>query len=184
VCTYKGLFFILSGVGTMGEDHDEYIRNKLTQDSSTWRICSWHKNQNLMQVGYARDEVGWGPYEECRLGGAIIATGDHSYARSHLMANFRGQIISSTSVTLQIDRGKTIVFVSGLGGRPNIRRQNPKLIHNNWWAAVYPKGDDEANHGALFCVFNFKGSENEAFCYFQNLKGEIRDEFRLISKLN
>ena len=50
-------------------------------------------------------EVGWGPYEECREGGAIVATGhEHSYSRTHLMDNFETQIIASTSNTLQIEK--------------------------------------------------------------------------------
>ena len=43
-CTYQDLFFILSGAGTMGADHEIYIRNWLNSDNSTWRVCSWHKN--------------------------------------------------------------------------------------------------------------------------------------------
>ena len=79
-CSYQGLFFILSGAGTLGTAHDTYIRDQLAQDNSIWRICSWHKNQRAMQVGGRRDEVGWEPYEECRKGRAIIATGhEHSY---------------------------------------------------------------------------------------------------------
>ena len=82
-CTYQGLFFILSGAGTLGSDHGSFIKDTLASDDSIWRICSWHKNQRLMQVGGKLDEVGWKPYEECRKGRAIIATGhEHSYERT------------------------------------------------------------------------------------------------------
>ena len=45
---------VLSGVGTLftqGIDHTAYIADSLAQDDSIWSICSWHKNQNAMQVG-------------------------------------------------------------------------------------------------------------------------------------
>ncbi|MFH1358200.1 MAG: metallophosphoesterase, partial [bacterium] len=43
-CTYQNIFFILSGVGSLGEDdeHADYIEAELAQDDSIWRICSWH----------------------------------------------------------------------------------------------------------------------------------------------
>ena len=79
-CRYQGLFFLLTGPGTMGSGHDVYIRNQLARDSSIWSVCSWHKNQQEMQVGGKSSEVGWEPYEECRAGGGIIATG-HEHSR-------------------------------------------------------------------------------------------------------
>lgn len=181
-CTYKGLFFILSGVGTKCSEHETYIRDQLAYDNSLWRICSWHKNQKLMQVGGKWNEVGWEAYEECREGGAIIATGhEHSYSRTHLMDNFETQSIASTSNTLQLEKGKTFAFVSGLGGK-SIRGQNDKLAAKNWWAAVYTS-EQGANYGALFCVFNLNGEENKAHCYFKDLDGKIPDEFDIISEI-
>ena len=136
-CSFRGLFFLLSGVGTLGTDHDTFIRDQLAADDSIWRICSWHKNQTLMQVGNKLDEVGWGPYEECRKGGAIVATGhEHSYSRTYLMEGLETQSIASTSTTLKIEKGKTFAFVSGLGGH-SIRSQNNELAAKPWWAAVY-----------------------------------------------
>ena len=61
-CNYQGLFFILSGAGTMDSGHKDYIEDKLSEDDSVWRICSWHKNMNKMQVGYKDDETGWQVY--------------------------------------------------------------------------------------------------------------------------
>lgn len=181
-CAYKGLFFILSGVGTMGSEHETYIRYQLAHDNSTWRICSWHKNQRLMQVGGKKDEVGWGPYEECRKGGAIIATGhEHSYSRTHLMESFETQSVASTSNTLQIEKGKTVAFVSGLGGG-SIRDQNDELAANDWWAAIYT-AEQGANYGALFCIFNEKGVESKARCYFKDIDGKIPDEFEIVSDI-
>ena len=177
-CSYRGLFFVLSGAGVLGTDHDTFIRDQLAADKSIWRICSWHKNQRLMQVGGKQDEVGWGPYEECRKGGAIIATGhEHSYERTHLMDNIETQSIASTSSTLRIDKGKTFVFVSGRGGH-SIRGQNDELAGNPWWAAVYTSKQG-ANYGALFCTFNKNGVQDSAHCYFKDIDGRVADEFFL-----
>ena len=94
VCTYKGIFFLLSGIGTLGFDHIDYMQKELQRLNAKWKICSWHKNQRLMQVGAMNDEVGWRAYEECRLAGAFVATGhEHSYSRTHLMSSFEEQTI-------------------------------------------------------------------------------------------
>ena len=162
----------------MGSNHDIFIRDALASDDSIWKICSWHKNQRLMQVGNQQDEVGWGPYEECREGGAIVATGhEHSYARTHLMDNFETQSIVSTSSTLQIEKGKSFAFVSGLGGK-STRVQNDALAANPWWAAVYT-ATQGANSGALFCIFSENGVRDRAHCYFKDIDGIIADEFDL-----
>jgi hypothetical protein len=182
-CTYKGIRFLLSGVGTQGTGHESFIRNSLADATETWRICSWHKNQRLMQVGGKPDEVGWTVYDECRAGGAIIATGhEHSYARTHLMSNFENQIIESTSNTLAIGPGQSFAFVSGIAGH-SIRAQNAGLAANPWWASIYTSTQG-ADHGALFCTFNVGGVGNRAQCYFKDLGGTIVDQFELWSLHN
>lgn len=183
-CTFRGLFFVLSGVGTIPNrpnerQHVAFIQDQLAQSNSIWKICSWHKNQNLMQTGKKKDEVGWGPYEACREGGAIIATGhEHSYARTHLMDSFESLSVASTSPTLRIGQGKSFVFVSGLGG-VSIRNQDRD---GHWWAAVYTS-DQGANSGALFCTFLVDGVPNRASCYFKDIDGEIPDRFSIISDI-
>ena len=119
-CTYRGLFFILSGIGTLPKkspdepEHVAYIKEQLAKTEATWRICSWHKNQRTMQLGGKRNSVGWQAYEACREAGAIIATGhEHSYSRTHLMGSFERQSVVSRSNTLLLERGKSFVFVSG-----------------------------------------------------------------------
>ena len=177
-CSYKGLFFILSGVGTLGAGHEQYIADQLAASNSVWKICSWHKNQRLMQTGNLQDEVGWGAYEACRQGGAIIATGhEHSYSRTHLMDDLETQSIVSTSNTLNLEKGRTFVFVSGLGGK-DIRGQNNELAAKPWWASVY-NSTNGGNFGALFCAFNSGGVETRAHCYFKDIDGEIPDAFDL-----
>ena len=47
-CTYKGIFFVLSGIGTLGSNHISYLRTELTNSNAYWKICSLHKNQRLM----------------------------------------------------------------------------------------------------------------------------------------
>lgn len=182
-CTYKGIFFILSGVGTLGSNHIEYLRNNLTFSNANWKICSWHKNQRLMQVGGKPDEVGWETYETCRLSGAIVATGhEHSYSRTHLMSSFEFQTIASNSNHLILSKGKSFAFVSGLGGQ-SIRPQVDYLGSNPWWASVYTS-DENANYGALFCSFNLNGNKNEAACYFKDIAGNVIDSFTIYSQLN
>ena len=179
-CTFQGLFFVLSGVGTLGTGHVDFITDALASDSSVWRFCSWHKNQRLMQIASKTNEVGWAAYEACRLGGAIIATGhDHSYARTHLMASLETQTIASTSNTLQVEDGKTFAFVSGLGGISHSIQDSARAA-SPWWAAVYgsPQG---ANYGALFCAFNESGVINQAHCYFKDIDGVIADEFDIVA---
>ena len=182
-CTYKGVFFVLSGIGTLGSNHIEYLKEQLANSNAVWKICSWHKNQRLMQVGGKSNEVGWNAYEVCRLEGAIIATGhEHSYSRTHLMSSFESQTIASTSNHLILSEGKSFAFVSGLGGA-NIRTQVDGLGSNSWWASVYT-ADENAKFGVLFCSFNTNSNENEAVCYFKDIDGNIVDSFNLTSQLN
>ena len=178
-CSYKGLFFILSGVGTLGTGHEPYITDQLAGDTSIWRICSWHKNQRLMQTGGKQDEIGWGVYEACRQGGAIIATGhEHSYSRTHLMDDLGTQSVASTLNTLKLENGRTFVIVSGLGGR-SVRGQDDELAAKPWWGSVY-NSTQGAESGALFCAFNAGGVETRAHCYFKDVGGVIADAFLLV----
>eukprot|EP00002_Diphylleia_rotans_P039792 TRINITY_DN9320_c0_g1_i1.p1 TRINITY_DN9320_c0_g1~~TRINITY_DN9320_c0_g1_i1.p1 ORF type:complete len:238 (-),score=32.42 TRINITY_DN9320_c0_g1_i1:217-930(-) len=51
VCSYKGLLFVLSGIGTLRRGHPEFIRQSFTNYQATWKVCNWHKNQRLYQTG-------------------------------------------------------------------------------------------------------------------------------------
>lgn len=184
VCTFRGLFFILSGIGTTiaknDPDHVAYIRKQLAQTNSIWRICSWHKSQKKMQVGGKRNDVGWESFKACRKGGAIMATAHtHSYSRTHLMNNFKKQSIASTANKMVIEEGKSFAFVSGLGGL-SISRQYRR--NDPWWAFAYTL-DQDANFGALFCTFFVNGKPNHANCYFKDIDGNVPDKFELISKV-
>ena len=143
VCTYRGLSMVFGAValGTPYKD-EEFFRQSLATAPGPWKICSWHIPHPLMQVGGKEDDVPWGPYEECRKAGAIIATGhEHSYSRTHLMDNFATQKFVKTPVgPLVIRKGRTFAFVSGLGGA-SVRVQKRG---DAWWAATYTKNPKRA----------------------------------------
>jgi hypothetical protein len=179
---FNGILFVLTGPDVFGSGHAGYIKDKLAEDSSVWRISSWHKNMRRMQAGGKKDDTGWGVYEESRKGGAIIATAhEHSYSRTHLLSNCKNQTVASTSDTLALsaddpatreDEGRTFVFVSGLGGK-SIRDQE---LAGDWWACIYTSKQD-ANYGALFGIFNYEGTKGLAKFYFKNIDGGVVDEF-------
>ena len=183
-CTYRGLFFILSGAGTIPNDEDNashiaFITDQLAQSGAPFRICSGHKVQTKFQLGYRGNEVGWGPYEACREGGAIVATAhNHVYARTHLLDDFENQSIASTSNTLVIEKGKSFVFISGLGGAT----VNGQSQNEPWWAATHTS-DQGANFGALFCTFFPNGDPTRASCYFKDLDGTVPDQFEIVSAI-
>ena len=184
-CHFRGLFFLLDGAGTMGSGHDVYLRDQLAADNSVWSICSWHKNQRAMQIGGKSDEVGWEPYEECRKGGAIIATAhEHSYSRTRTLTNIQTQTVDllwPDALQLRTTPGSTFVFVSGLGGN-SIRNQERCLPAtfpygcNGEWASIY-SSDQNAKFGALFITFHVDGDPRKARGYFKTVDGEVVDLF-------
>lgn len=188
---YNGLFFVITAPGIAGFDSgssDTYIRDQLAADTSVWSICSWHKDQKLMQVGGKEDETGWGVYEEARKGGAIIATAhEHSYSRTHLMSNMMNRTIVNTSDPLTLSKGNSFAFVSGLGGN-SVR---PQLLAGSWWASIYAKtclpADpvclSDGNFGALFGTFNVDGQPNKAVFYFKDINGRTIDSFAVVSNV-
>jgi len=188
-CTYNGLFFVLSGVGTLESNHATYIQNEMANDNSIWRICSWHKNMNAMQVGGKSDSTGWEVYEECRAAGAIIATGhEHTYERTRTLSSVQNQIVDPVwpdANNVRVGEGSTFVFVNGLGGS-GMRDQERCLPFafpygcNGEWASIYTT-DQNSKHGALFCSFNVDGQANKAHCYFKDIAGNIPDQFDVTS---
>jgi len=181
-CVFDGLFFIDSAVGVLygqrGPDHADYIRSRLDQSPSRWRVCSWHFDQAVMQLGEKPDQAGWEVYEACRQGGAIIATAhEHSYARTHVITKFAEQPeFLPAGTELRIGPGRTVAFVTGLGGH-SVR---PQLRGGAWWAATYT-ADEGARPGALFCTFNAGGRAERASCYFKSIAGTVADRFDLLA---
>lgn len=193
VCTYQGLYFILSGIGTLPNSPDDathlaYLSSELAADSSLWRICAWHKDQRAMQVGTKSNEVGWGAYETCRQEGAIIATGhEHSYSRTRTLSEFDTQTVDGfwpDPDVVGVGGGSTFAFVSGLGGR-SIRSQSrclpatPPYGCNGEWANIYSSSQG-ANYGALFIEFNIDGVPGKARGYFKDIDGQVSDTFTLL----
>ncbi|TMA58861.1 MAG: hypothetical protein E6J80_04470 [Deltaproteobacteria bacterium] len=109
--------------------------------------------------------MGWADYEECRKGGAIIATAHaHSYARTRTLSNTQTQTVDPAwpgANTLRVVPGSTFVFHAGLGGRGigNHERCLPLTYPygcKGEWAKIYTI-DQSAKFGALFITFNVDG---------------------------
>jgi 3',5'-cyclic AMP phosphodiesterase CpdA len=189
-CTFQGLFFILSGIGTLGEGHEDYLAEQLEGNDSIWSICAWHKNQEAMQVGDKSDSVGWEAYEMCRESGAIIATAhEHSYQRTKTLSNVEDQEVDSEwsdPNALRVGGGSSFVFVSGLGGN-SIRDQErcepdePPYGCSGEWASIYTE-DQDAQYGVLFIDFRVDGDPRKAEGYFKNIDGEVIDQFTIVSQ--
>ena len=201
---YQGLKMVFVGQtrarnGDCGADPQGYacfIRNQLADDNHIWKVCSWHELQENMQVGGGGDEMGWAVYENCKNGGAIIATAhDHAYSRSKTLLSMRHPIVDPTlhpvvdgvpsrPNSVRVAPGASFVFVSGLGGE-SMRRQKRCLPDtypygcNFEWASVYSENQTEGveKFGALFIEFNVDGNPYRARGYFKNTEGEIIDLF-------
>jgi hypothetical protein len=125
-------------------------------------------------------------YEIARRGGAIIATAhEHSYSRTHLLADVSQQVVASREQPLALaaddpttlrDEGRSFVFVSGLGG-DSVR---PQVRGGPWWASIYT-ADQDARAGALFGVFHHRGDPRLARFYFKDIEGRVPDEFLVTS---
>ncbi len=174
-CQLNNVYFVISGVGTTGKisSHQTSLASKLNSaPAGAWRICAWHKNRQDMQVGGKTNEVGWTSYETCRQKGAIIATGhEHSYSRTHLLSSMTNKTVASTSSPYTLTNGRTLAFVSGLGGTTPRDQERS----GNWWGKIYT-ATQNAKHGVLFGTFY----ADRADFYFKNVNGEIIDTFTVI----
>jgi len=191
-CNFKGLHILELGYGTMGDDADQvnFIQTEFAQSNSIWRICSWHKTEEALQVGGKTGGVGYEGYEECRKAGAIIVTGhEHSYHRTKTLTSMTNQTIDptcSSPTQLCVGPNRSFVAVSGIAGK-SIRVQQrcfPSTFPygcNGVWASIYTS-DQGANHGALFITFNYQGDPNKAHGYFKNIDGQVIDEFDITTE--
>ena len=153
------------------DNYADYIRSNFQGSSNRWRICSWHKNQNVMQTGSKGNSTGWDVYDACLDAGAIITVAhEHAYSRTHLLSNFENQTIVHRNNDMTIKPGQSFAFVSGLGGR-EVRAQKRGGDH---WASIYTSSQG-ASPGALFCTFR----ESTADCYFKAIDGSVPDRFTL-----
>ena len=182
---YKGLKIVFSK-----ENGDPaFLQSQLAGNTHTWKICSWHKNMNAMQVGGKGDEQGWPDYETCRQNGAIVATGhEHTYERTKTLSSIQNQTVDSSCSdpkNVCVAPGRTFVFVSGLGGN-GIRNQDRCLPTTypygckGEWASVYTS-DQAGAYGALFITFNYQGNPNRAHGYFKDINNKVVDEFDILT---
>lgn len=193
-CMFRGVFIALSAVGIV--DHrgigvkdvgsekinKRYLRDQLAKTRAVWKICAWHKNHRLMQLGKKgqsrADTVSLRVYDVCREAGALIATGhNHSYSRTHVITRFHPmpKHLAPKEPDLTIAPGQTLAIVSGLGGQS----PRPQTRHRDgWWASVYSK-TQSATNGALFCIFHHRQRRDRARCYFKDINGRIVDAFGL-----
>lgn len=183
VCIYKGMMFILSGVGSIGKNTFEYLEGVLNQSSQyVWKVCSWHKQMRAYQLGDKGNAVPWKYYKACKAHGAIIAQGhEHSYSRTYTISDFEKFEVKDKSDVLRVGGGMSFTFTNGLGGH-SVRKQFlcKKKGSCPFWAKIYTR-DQGAKPGALFCSFNAGGVEDRAKCYFKNIKNQIIDEFEIQS---
>ncbi len=180
-CTFKGIQIVSSSPGIFPDQSSEidqnYIHNAFAQSTSPWRICQWHKTMHDMQTGTKEDETGWGVYEECRENGAIITTGhEHAYARSYLLSDIPNKQVASFSDIYDIEKGKSLVLLSGLGGL-----SSRHLRHDGYWWAHKENLDTGTDAGALICAFNLDNRQSS--CYFIDENGETKDSFTLRTHL-
>jgi hypothetical protein len=184
-----GLFFVLSGAGTMGDNamHAEYVRESFAQSEQIWNVLSMHQQMKAMQVGGKGDATGWPIYEYARERGALVITAhEHSYHRTHVLSEMATQTVADATSPYTITPGQTLTAVSGLGGA-SIRNQDrclpttPPYGCNGEWASIYTS-DQGATHGVLFIEFHVDGDPHKAHGWFQNVDGAIIDDFILVAE--
>jgi hypothetical protein len=188
---FEGLKVVFVGEqkGAGDSVYAPYIGEQFKTDHHIWRVCSWHRNMNAMQIGDKADDMGWGAYEACRKYGAIIATAhEHSYERTKTLTSMSDQAVDPDFPDpnrLVVAPGKTFAFVSGLGGE-SIRLQKrcwpnaPPYGCKGEWAKIYTSNQN-AQYGALFITFNVHGDPKMAHGYFKTIGGQIVDEFEIIN---
>lgn len=191
-CTFRGLHFVLSGVGTYGREHEPFLRNALDTSMALHNLCIWHKNQRDMQVGGKIDEVGWQAYQICAEHGAPVITGhEHSYSRTYALSAVGDRKqrhgASGSASDLLLGPGRTFVVVSGLGGE-SIRPWLVEHKADSWWASIYAGNFQVMNgetrgmkpnidFGVLFISFGVDGDPARASAYFKTIGDEIADQF-------
>jgi hypothetical protein len=179
-CVFYDMTVVFSSVGTLAKDHETYITETLSlNDKTTWKVCSWHKNMRKYQAGSKSDETGYGVYDACRKYGAIIATGhEHSYSRTHLMDDYEKGIVASKDLNLK--KGKSFAFVSGVGGMPT-RTTDASLVQQSFMAVAFGK-QDGLSSGGLFCTLKIDGVPGKGKCQFIDINGKVWDEFQMTSE--
>lgn len=206
-CSYRGLYFVFSSIGSFGGGHEQFIGQALQNGAKyPWRICAWHKNQRDLQAGSKSDEVGWEAYRLCQKSGAIIATAhEHSYARTRTLMDLGSSVDHGAygpPNSLELGPNKTFVLVSGLGGH-SLRTFNCSLHEGNrWWASIFTDnhyldngvikfnncaspsstGLPFYNYGVLFISFHYHGDPRLAKGNFVTIDRKVIDSFLIQNK--
>jgi hypothetical protein len=197
-CTFRGLRLILSGVGTKGEDHEEFLQDTLVADDHIWRACAWHKNQRDMQIGTKSDEVGWDAYRICQEGAAFVATGhEHSYARTLTLIDVgneqTGHGAYGAPDTMLVSEGSNFVFVAGTAGQPYRSYYPDYHDDDTWWASWYadngymrngemlPSPPGGPYNGAMLITFNVDGDPHRAHGEFVTYEGTVLDSYDILA---
>jgi hypothetical protein len=192
-CTYRGLFFVLSGAGTRGTvDHETFLTQALADDDSIWRVCSWHVTRGDFQVGSRGDEAPLSAYQACAMGRALIINAhEHSYSRTLTLSDVdapdRDYAPTGAANEMLVTEGSTFVTVSGLGGRNRSNYDAAAHDADTWWASIYGGGhylhDGQVetffdyDFGALFIDFHINADERRARGFFKSVAGDVVDEF-------
>jgi hypothetical protein len=114
----------------------------------------------------------------------MIKTGHtHTYARTHLIANYTDHVIASTSNNLILKKGVSFATVTGTGGYEIADFDGHIPPSEPYWAETAASSSG-LTFGATLCTFNVKGNPNEAVCKYKDIKGYIWDEYTLKSELN
>ena len=208
LCSFRGIGIVLSGIGSTCST-DEILNAKLVEQlqvlqnqNVTWKNVFIHKNQKILQTGGKRDEVGWGAYEAALAFGATMYNGhEHAFARTKQISAFdipneqiatvenTGPEFSSSNLTngthdnlevLVVKNGATHVVLNGIGGK-NVRSASQERGGDPWWSALY-----NSNVGAVFathfCAYRSFGRDDLAYCYLENIRNEIVDQYLVISE--
>ena len=208
-CQYKGIFFLLSGVGSKGEGHESFIEKALSRyQDRPWKVCAWHKNQRSLQLGGKMNEVGWQPYETCQKYGAFIVAGhEHSYGRTKTLdqvaAHQKKEVEEASFDKVELAPGKIFSAVIGTGGKSLRPYDCSRGLLDSWWASIYSTNyvvkngvpvkakdcarpdridDQMAEYGVLFVTFNHNGEKNKAHGQFVTTSDRILDDFMIDRK--
>ncbi|PVU98550.1 hypothetical protein BB559_001476 [Furculomyces boomerangus] len=182
ICGWNGINILLSGVGTMGYGHVDFVEDTLALAESNWKICAFHKCQTNFQTGKKKDQTGYGIYDMCRRFGAIVATSHvHSYSRSKLITHYKKTKYLNQTDQIDIHIKTSLNIVSGIGGY-SVDKYFRDLKDNPWWASTLSKSDG-VKAGAVLCTFHVDDDPTKAVCEFRGIDGKVYDKWTVNSHI-
>ncbi|MBT3721580.1 hypothetical protein HN789_06330 [archaeon] len=197
-CEFKGISFVVSGVGTTygTQDHDDFINDSLQTDHD-WKFCIWNKANKDLRISNKEevDNLGVSYYDLCREAGALIVTGyDKAYARTKMLSSLNP---ITPIVTELLEPGKTMIFMSGLGGVGNDMYDCALHDTDTWWSTIFTENyylrdetevvkdctttiNNAFNYGVLFVTINDGGVERRASADFLTLDSDFVDSTTIL----